>query len=123
MSIQGPSGAQMPPGIVPRPSPHDGVDEGARQGRVQTPTPGTDARTQVRDAPQPQEEARTAGARGSLPADAPPGTDPDLWSVLTSEERAYFSRARAMGPVTYGQGKLGLAEMSVHRGGRLDVRV
>jgi hypothetical protein len=55
--------------------------------------------------------------------EAPPGTDPELWSVLTGEERRFFAQARSMGPVTYGKGNLGLAEFGLQRGVRLDVRV
>jgi hypothetical protein len=55
--------------------------------------------------------------------EAPPGTDPELWSVLTGEERRFFAQARAMGPVTYGKGNLGMAELALQRGVRLDVRV
>jgi hypothetical protein len=43
--------------------------------------------------------------------------------VLTSEERKFFAQAKAMGPVTYGRSNLGLAELGLQRGGRLDVRV
>jgi len=57
-----------------------------------------------------------------LPQEAPPGTDPGLWSVLTAEERAYFAQAAERGPLTYGPNKLGLAEIGLERGGRLDVR-
>jgi hypothetical protein len=58
-----------------------------------------------------------------MPVEAPPGTDPELWSVLTAEERSYFARAAARGPVTYSPSKLGLAELGLQRGGRLDVKV
>jgi len=59
---------------------------------------------------------------GGLPVEAPPGTDPDLWSVLTADERRFFARAKTLGPVVYTPGKLGLAEIGLQRGGRLDVR-
>jgi hypothetical protein len=56
-------------------------------------------------------------------AQAPPGMDPALWSVLTAEERAFVGRLGARGPLTYGR----MTEpMQPHaagtRGGRLDVR-
>lgn len=63
----------------------------------------------------------------ALPAEAPPGTDPALWSVLTTEERTFFAKASAMGPLTYGRAAAGIngaqqqAAPAV-RGGRLDVR-
>jgi hypothetical protein len=60
---------------------------------------------------------------GSLPVEAPPGTDPDLWSVLTAEERRYFAKAKTLGPVTYSPSTLGMAEIGLQRGGRLDIKV
>ncbi len=60
-----------------------------------------------------------------IPAEAPAGTDPELWSVLTSEERAYFARTASTGPLTYSkmmtQGDRPTAGLP--RGGRVDVRV
>jgi hypothetical protein len=58
---------------------------------------------------------------------APEGTDPKLWSVLTSEERAYFAKA-GNGPLTYSRltnpnrSSTPPASLSI-RGGRVDVRV
>jgi hypothetical protein len=47
-----------------------------------------------------------------------------LWSVLSGEERAFFAKAGAMGPLTYGRA---IREMTgvqppAARGGRLDVK-
>lgn len=59
----------------------------------------------------------------TLPAEAPAGTDPELWSVLTADERAFFAKVGAMGPLTYGH--LITTQTSstpIARGGRLDVR-
>ena len=67
--------------------------------------------------------AEVAGRMGGVvPMEAPPGTDPMLWSVLTTEERGYFSRAKAMGQVTYGPGSRSQGA-GVPRGGRVDLRV
>jgi hypothetical protein len=60
----------------------------------------------------------------SIPVEAPEGTDPALWSVLSGEERAFFAKAGAMGPLTYGRA---IREMTgvqppAARGGRLDVK-
>jgi hypothetical protein len=71
--------------------------------------------------------ALAASAPASLPAEAPAGTDPALWSVLTGEERAYFAKAAASGPLTYGRIAAGVNAMQPSapasvRGGRLDVR-
>lgn len=53
----------------------------------------------------------------------PAGTDPQLWSVLTAEERRYFAQLRTLGPLIYRPGRLGLADFALPRGGRLDVSV
>jgi len=69
---------------------------------------------------------RAAAARqssGTLPAEAPEGTDPQLWSVLTADERTFFARARAMGPLTYGPGQGGNSEAGPTAGGRIDIRI
>ncbi|MBC8087841.1 MAG: hypothetical protein H7Z40_11295 [Phycisphaerae bacterium] len=62
-------------------------------------------------------------AQHAVPAEAPAGTDPTLWSVLTSEERNFFAKTASLGPLTYGRIKASMpaAPPSV-RGGRLDVR-
>jgi len=69
---------------------------------------------------------RAASAAGrsaeTIPTDAPAGTDPMLWSVLTSEERSFFARAHSMGQVTYGPGTR-TARAGLPLGGRVDVRV
>lgn len=68
--------------------------------------------------------APTAAASAALPVEAPAGTDPDLWKVLTSSERTFFAKAGAMGPLTYGRvinDSQRNATPAV-RGGRLDIR-
>lgn len=63
------------------------------------------------------------GAQSAVPAEAPPGTDPALWSVLTGEERAFFAKTAALGPLTYGRIKAATqAPPPAQRGVRLDVR-
>lgn len=61
---------------------------------------------------------REAEALTSAP---PQGVDPSLWNVLTTEERAYFAKVRAMGPITYGPAQS--ANRPAMRGGRIDVTV
>lgn len=62
----------------------------------------------------------------ALPAEAPPGTDPALWSILTRDERAFFARNAGSGPLTYT--KIMRTDHSVLslggavRGGRIDAR-
>jgi hypothetical protein len=80
----------------------------------------------------PQQPLAGAAAGAALPAEAPAGTDPALWSVLTGEERAFFAKAAASGPLTYGRVAAGVnalrgnplagAPAAASRGGRLDVR-
>jgi hypothetical protein len=67
--------------------------------------------------------ARPASAQ--LTAQAPEGTDPALWSVLTSQERAFFSRVVTSGPLTYSKmaaATSNTAAMPSIRGGRIDLR-
>lgn len=123
MSIQGAGGVQGLPGIMPREPREENVGKSPDPAHVRTPAPQTTPSGGARDGQIAEEASRAMDPTGDLPEEAPPGTDPALWSVLTTEERAYFARARAMGPVAYGQSKLGLAEVGLHRGGRLDVRV
>ncbi|MHB1310460.1 MAG: hypothetical protein ACYC3L_00490 [Gemmatimonadaceae bacterium] len=52
----------------------------------------------VSPAPAASSDPRSAS---SLPVHAPPGTDPALWSILTAEERTFFSRQSTSGPLTY----------------------
>ena len=79
--------------------------------------PATTTRTGAAQAP--------AQAAQGLPLQAPPGTDPELWSVLTGEERAFFAKVGAMGPLTYGRVLAAHQPPStpIARGGRLDVKV
>lgn len=61
----------------------------------------------------------------SVPAEPPPGTDPALWSILSSEERGFFAKAGSMGPLTYGRAftDMKAAQMPANRGGRLDIKI
>jgi len=54
----------------------------------------------------------------------PAGVDPELWSVLTTEERRFFALTGARGSVTYEPGMGSARESgSAPRGSRIDVRV
>jgi hypothetical protein len=58
----------------------------------------------------------------SRPADAvPAGSDPALWAILTSEERSFFVRQAALGPLSYGPGRTAPAP-DAPVGQRVDVR-
>ena len=73
----------------------------------------------------PQQAPATQRPTQAVPTEPPPGTDPALWSVLSGEERAFFAKAGAMGPLTYGRAisEHKSAQLPVARGGRLDVKV
>ena len=64
------------------------------------------------------------GGAAALPVQAPSGTDPALWSILTSEERGFFAKSQASGPLTYGRLMAERSQPSLPavRGGRLDIR-
>lgn len=95
---------------------------GARIERPTTPTTAAPARP-LR--PMAAPSAPMAGGR-ALSADAPPGVDPQLWSVLTADERTHFAKLSAMGPLTYGRGvsafNVADAPPPAVRGARLDIR-
>lgn len=73
--------------------------------------------------------ARPAAAPAPAPAPGaadpamPAGSDPQLWSVLTSEERSFFLRQQQLGAVTYGPGaRAGSQQVAdAPRGLRIDV--
>jgi len=115
MSIESLGGVYGPPTVIPRTPALDGPD-----GTVgQKPTAPLDRGGAAQD----RSSSPETSLNGGLPMEAPPGTDPDLWSVLTAEERQYFARAKTLGPVTYSPKTLGMAELGIQRGGRLDVKV
>lgn len=75
----------------------------------------------VADAIKNDASARAAAVNS---AQAPDGVDQDLWSVLTKEERSFFVKAGAMGPLTYGRfsSAQGPTQAPIVRGGRLDIK-
>ncbi len=59
----------------------------------------------------------------ALQSETPAGTDPELWSVLSSDERAFFARTAGIGPLTYSHMiHSGQPAAAIVRGGRIDVR-
>lgn len=78
---------------------------------------------------QPAQPARPGAAsiaqpaQPSLPVAPPAGTDPELWAVLTGEERSFFAKLGAMGPLTYSRVMTTPNAPPTVRGGRLDVKV
>ncbi|MEP6781224.1 MAG: hypothetical protein ABJC26_15110 [Gemmatimonadaceae bacterium] len=72
---------------------------------------------------QPQAAIAGQNAQSVVPAEAPNGTDPALWSVLTTDERNFFAKTASLGPLTYGRIKTSTVPTAPSvRGGRLDVR-
>lgn len=114
MSINGIHGSNIPSLIPPGPD--------ATQSRRAEQRPATAA---VPTESRPAGAAEVARVATGLPVHAPPGTDPELWSVLSTEERAFFAKVGAMGPLTYGRVLSGQAATPSHdmRGGRLNVKV
>ena len=68
--------------------------------------------------------AGQGAAQSAVPAEAPAGTDPAFWSVLTTEERNFFAKTASLGPLTYSRFKEATAAQTppAARGVRLDVR-
>jgi hypothetical protein len=69
--------------------------------------------------PQP---AKQTAADAVMSAEPPPGTDPAFWSVLTTEERQFFSKMQSLGPLTYGP-RSAAPKAPLPRGGRIDLKV
>jgi hypothetical protein len=102
MNVSGPGNAipsayRLPP--VARPEPQPTVEVGRKPAAAIAPSNG--AATGI-DAP-------------------PPGSDPALWSVLTTEERRFFAQQAALGPIHYGPGSTPQAP-AAPLGARIDVR-
>jgi hypothetical protein len=93
--------------------------------RTQTQAPARPAALPSAGASALQQPAGAKSAQPSVPVEPPAGTDPALWSVLSGEERAFFAKSGAMGPLTYGRAlrDMNVAQMPASRGGRLDVKV
>jgi hypothetical protein len=93
--------------------------------RTQTQTPATPATLPAAAPLTTQKTSNAKLAQQAVPAEAPAGTDPALWSVLSSDERAFFAKSGAMGPLTYGRAlrDMNAPQMPASRGGRLDVKV
>jgi hypothetical protein len=123
MSING-MGSALPNLVPQRPdaaaSAAQVAEQRARTGLApQAPAPVTTPASSIRIVP--GAPANVASAK------APEGTDPKLWSVLTSEERAFFAKA-SNGPLTYSRltnpnRTSGPTPSMSIRGGRVDVRV
>ncbi|MEP6833510.1 MAG: hypothetical protein ABJB74_08955 [Gemmatimonas sp.] len=124
MSINGIGGPPLSNPLLANIGPLARPDETSRTqvDRNRTGKPNT-ALAPTTPALRPQAPIAGQSTQNVVPAEAPAGTDPTLWSVLTSEERNFFAKSASLGPLTYGRIKAAMpaAPPSV-RGGRLDVR-
>ena len=111
-----------PPATPAAPNVKPAALPGAPIGTARTQVPQRSvAPTAPARAPEPT--GMTANATNAA-LQPPPGTDPELWNVLSADERAYFAKLGAMGPLTYGRILSGQqpTPAPVSRGGRLDVK-
>lgn len=115
MSIQSLRTVYGPPTVAPRPPNHEAEENSAARRSQETLDPG--------GPPRALPVSIEAASAENLSAAPPEGTDPDLWSVLTAEERHFFARAKALGPITYSPANFGIAEFGLQRGARIDVKV
>jgi hypothetical protein len=117
MSIYGVSNSS-----ISRPTPQLPIRD---NGRTQTQSPAAPARLPTPSQLIAQTPGSGKGTQQAVPAEPPAGTDPALWSVLSTEERGFFAKAGAMGPLTYGRAlrDMAAAQIPASRGGRLDVKI
>lgn len=85
---------------------------------------GNAQRALIRSPVAPARGVTIGPASQAVPSQPPSGTDPELWSVLTNDERTYFAKLGAMGPLTYGRVLSGHLQPTTPHvvGGRLDVK-
>ena len=106
-------------GNVQRP----GTGAATDAGRARTEQAGRAVAHPAASPTRPGAASIAAPAQPSLPAAPPQGTDPELWSVLTGEERAFFAKVGNLGPLTYGRVMQAQNAPPSIRGGRLDIKV
>jgi hypothetical protein len=101
------------------------VQPGGTPPRSVTPQPASNAPVangrSIADAIKQDASSRAAQLNS---AQAPEGVDQDLWSILSKDERQFFLKAGAMGPLTYGRfsSPQAPAPAPMLRGGRLDIK-
>src|SRR5438874_2512650 len=68
---------------------------------------------------------KAVGVGAPVSVEPPAGTDPALWSILSGDERAFFAKSGAMGPLTYGRAMRDVksVQLPAPRGGRFDVKI
>jgi hypothetical protein len=103
-------------------TPQRGVGTTNTQRPAATENTRASATQSIADAIKTDATARAAQVNS---AQAPEGVDQELWSVLSKEERSFFVKAGAMGPLTYGrfpQQAPQNVSAPLMRGGRLDIK-
>jgi hypothetical protein len=99
------------------------IDQTIGRPLDQQPQPGSATSTGFSA---PASTAPKSAAKSALTPQAPDGTDPALWSILTGEERAYFANNASSGPLTYSKimmpSRTTSSALPAVRGGRVDVR-
>ena len=104
------------------------TQNGAQNGAERAQQATTNARTSLQASHQAALKPQTpiggqSTAQSTVPVEAPAGTDPTLWSVLTNDERNFFAKTAALGPLTYSRIKaVTNPAPPAARGIRLDVR-
>jgi len=111
-------GNPMPRTVSPR-SPY-GLDTGAPVS-LPAALPGVRTTFPTRTQPAAPVAQPSAPAEETTSLRPPKGTDPELWKVLTADERAFFAREDAMGPLSYGH-RIASTPSLPARGGRLNLR-
>lgn len=120
------NGLSYAPSLRPAAAPasRDAVRDTGAAGMPGAPA-GAAAQAQRATTPVPSAQPRpltAPGATDATPVEPPPGTDPQLWMVLSADERAHFARLGAMGPLTYGRTLDAQSPTSSLRGMRLDIK-
>ena len=99
------------------------IDQTIGRPLDQNSQPGAAKRTEANTAAVVKQKP---AQKSALTPQAPDGTDPALWSILTGEERAYFANHNASGPLTYSKimmpNRSASSAIPAVRGGRVDVK-
>ena len=113
MNVNGIGGSAAQQLLRPQEKPRTNVEQERATTAAAAPVPARVAASGLL-APRP----------GVVAPEAPAGTDPELWKVLTTEERSFFARMGNSGPLTYGRQAVVASgpQAPMVRGGRLDVR-
>ena len=88
--------------------------------------PGVDPKDRAADTNAGRESRHGhAAAASASEAGTPGAADPEMWSLLTADERSFYLRSAVRGPATYAPGANPSPEPSAgHRlGGRIDLRI